>query len=114
LLAALDVQARLRATRLAPLAEEPEVGVHDGPGEVLRHEIRGVLGPQDLSHLQLVEILLLLDPQGTDVNVPEFAGASAISDREGGRRIGVHHPTTFDTPIIHCTAYSQQLRRAFH
>ena len=70
LIAALDVQARLRATRFAALAEEPEMGIHDGPREVLRHEIRGVLSSQDLPHLQLVEILLLLDPQGTDVDVP--------------------------------------------
>ena len=58
------------------------MGIHDGPCEVLRHEIRGVLGPQDLSHLQLVEILLLLNPQGTYVDVPEFDGASAIGDRD--------------------------------
>ena len=103
---ALDVESGLGTPGLTSLTEKVKMRVHHQSGEVLRHEIRGVLGPQDLSHLQLVEILLLLDPQGTDVNVPEFAGASAISDREGGRRIGIHHPTTFDTPILHGTAHS--------
>ena len=43
LFAALYVEARLRATGLAALAEEPAVGIHDRPCEVLSHEIRGIL-----------------------------------------------------------------------
>ena len=48
---------------------------------VLGHEIGWVLGAQDLPHFDVMECLTLLDPQGTNVDMPELAGSFAICDR---------------------------------
>ena len=38
--------------------------------EMLRHKICGVLRPQDLSELEVLLILPLLDPEAVDIDMP--------------------------------------------
>ena len=57
--------------------------------EMLRHQIGGVLRPQDLSEFEVLLILPLLDPEAVRIYVPQFAGTFALGDGQGcgGARI---------------------------
>ena len=51
--------------------------------QVLRHEVGWVSSAQNLPHGNIVEVLLLLNPQGAYVYMPEMSGALAVSNSKG-------------------------------
>ena len=54
-------------------------------GEILCHQVSRILSSQDFPHLELMEVLFFLDPQGADIDVTEFADPLAVRNGEGGR-----------------------------
>ena len=53
--------------------------------QVLRHEVGWVFSAQNLPHGNIVEVLLLLNPHGDYVYMPELSGAIAVSNSKGRR-----------------------------
>ena len=61
---------------------------HQVLGNVLREEVRGIIQPVNFAELDGLAELLLLEPQGRDVEVSHFPDALALYDPQ--RRRGIH------------------------
>jgi len=79
----LHVEAGSCTADGAVLVELPHALVEALSSKVLGHEVGWVFSPQDLSQLQLLRTLSLLDPKATDVDVPQFPGTFALGDGQG-------------------------------
>ena len=78
---ALDLKSGLGSSFSPLLTDELEVRIDHRAGEILCHQVSRSLGALHLSRFELVEILLLLDPQRGDINMTEFVGTFAIGYR---------------------------------
>jgi len=78
---ALDLKSGLGSSFSPLLTDELEVRIDHHAGEILCHQVSRILSSQDFPHLELMEILFFLDPQGADIDVTEFAGTLAIGYR---------------------------------
>ena len=111
---ALDLKSGLGSSIGPLLTYKPEVRIDHRAGEILGHKVGRIIGSLNLSHLQLMKILLLLYPQGANVDVTEFAGTFAVRNGQCGGGIGVYDAVTVDSEVTHCTPDPHQLGRALH
>ena len=70
---ALYLETGLGSTIGHVMTHELKVCINHRAGEMIRHEVSRIIGSQNLPHLELVEILFLLDPQSANIDVPELA-----------------------------------------
>ena len=78
---ALDLKSGLGSSFNPALTYELEMRIDNRAGEILGHKVCRIIGSENLSHFELMEILFLLNPQGGNVDVSEFASTFAVRNR---------------------------------
>ena len=84
---ALDLKTGLGSTIGPLMTHELEMSINHRSGEILSHEVRRIMSSENFTEFELVTILLLLNPQGTDVDVAELAGFLMLANAQSCREL---------------------------
>ena len=81
---------------------------HGVLAQILGHHICWVVGTGDLSVLEVLPALSLLNPQGADVDTSELARSLALCKGKGSGRVRIDDATRFNAKVPQHAAHSQQ------